>query len=391
MTISAFWHFIENPPSSNWCWPANFLGTGDNHRHPVINSRFPGIPESTRAEHIVETGENNVASFVRYCRSQGRWEPGGDHDTSVRNPRPIVQKVGIERAQPHRNRAQVCIQNKCFGHRSVRHRGQSRDKKISYHQKHLTIMARFNDKVVFITGGASGMGLGTAKLLASEGAKVAIGDINWDLAQESAKTIGSSVIAIKLDQSDPRSIESAIQTVEEKFGGLDYAVNAAAIQGPLGSLEDVSDKDMATVFAVNLTGIAYCLKYEIGALKRRGGGAIVNIASISGMRPTPFLGVYSASKTGVITLTNIAAVEFGPDNIRVNTISPGYVDTPLLDVRIDRGWAASITPNRRCGVPKDIADVAAFLLSDDARQVNGVNMPVDGGLIAGHAIKPPGF
>jgi len=252
-------------------------------------------------------------------------------------------------------------------------------------------MGRFDGKVAFVTGGASGMGLATVKLLAEEGAKVVMGDIQWELAKENAKLIGPAVLPFNLNQGDAQSVEEAIKFTEDKFGGLDLAVNAAAIQGPLGALEDLEPKDITQVFTVNLVGIAYCLKFEVAAMKRRGGGAIVNIASISGMRPTPYLGIYSASKTGVITLTNIAAVENGPDGIRVNCISPGYVDTPLLDARIDRGWAASMTPNRRCGVPRDIADVATFLLSDDAKQVNGVTVPVDGGLIAGHAIKPPGF
>lgn len=235
------------------------------------------------------------------------------------------------------------------------------------------------------------MGLSIAELLVEEGAKVAIADIQWDLAQQHAKRLGDSVVAVLLDQSNAESIEKAIRTTEEAFGGVDLAVNAAGIQGPLGSLEELDPNAIHDVLKVNLLGVAWCLKYEIIAMKKRGGGAIVNISSICGHRPTPFLGAYSASKAGVISLTNIAAVENGPDHIRVNAISPGYVDTPLLDTRIDRAWAASMTPNRRCGLPRDIADVTAFLLSDQARQVTGVTMPVDGGLIAGHAIKPPGF
>lgn len=122
-------------------------------------------------------------------------------------------------------------------------------------------------------------------------------------------------------------------------------------------------------------------------MKKRGGGAIVNISSICGLRPTPYLGVYSALTRMPSGPFSTAATFVRP----MTPISPGYVDTPLLDARIDRGWAASITPNRRCGMPRDIADVTAFLLSDDAKQVNGVTMPVDGGLIAGHVIKRPGY
>lgn len=252
-------------------------------------------------------------------------------------------------------------------------------------------MGRFEGKIAFVTGGASGMGLATVKLLAKEGAKVVMGDIQWELAQKNAKEIGESVVPFNLDIGSASSVESAIKFTEEKFGGLDYAVNAAAIQGPLGPLEDLEPADIDKVLRVDLAAAVYLLKYEISAMRRRGGGAIVNIASISGIRPTQFLGVYSAAKAGVICLTNIASVEAGPHKIRVNAIAPGFVDTPLLPKEFDRGWIATVTPNRRCGVPADIADVSAFLLSDDAKQINGITMPVDGGLIAGHHINPPGF
>ncbi|KIW90818.1 uncharacterized protein Z519_08601 [Cladophialophora bantiana CBS 173.52] len=250
-------------------------------------------------------------------------------------------------------------------------------------------MSRFQDKVAFVTGGASGIGLAVSQTLVRDGARVVIGDINIDLAKKSAAAIGSRAVAIEVDQGDAKSVESAVAFAEETFGGLDLAVNAAAIQGPLGKILEMDPKSIENVYRVNTCGITYCLVYELAALKRRGGGAIVNIASISGMRPTPGLGVYSASKTAVISLTNVAAAEYGPDNIRVNAISPGYVDTPLLDQRLDRKWIASITPSRRCGQPQDLADAICFMLSDDARQVSGTNLQVDGGLIASLSIVPP--
>lgn len=250
-------------------------------------------------------------------------------------------------------------------------------------------MARFQDKIAMVTGGASGIGLAVSQTLARDGAKVVIADINIDLAKKSASSIGKNAVAVKLDQGDPESVQAAVKFTEDTFGGLDLAVNAAAIQGPLGQILELTPTDIQKVFLVNSCGISYCLLYEIPAMKKRGGGAIVNIASISGMYPTPGLGIYSASKTAVISLTTIAAAEHGPDNIRVNAISPGYVDTPLLDKRLDRKWIASITPSRRCGQPQDLADTIAFMLSDDARQVNGVNMQVDGGLIASFSVTPP--
>lgn len=235
------------------------------------------------------------------------------------------------------------------------------------------------------------MGLATTERLVKEGAKAVIADINLTLAQQAAAALNGAAVAVEMDQGNAESVKDAIAFAEESFGGIDYAVNAAGIQGPQGSVEDVTPEDMQKVFAVNLMGIAYCLKYEVAAIKKRGGGAIVNIASVAGVRAIPYLGIYSSSKAGVISISAAVAQEAGHYNIRVNTISPGYVDTPLLDARIDRAWAGSLVPTGRCGLPSDIADATAFLLSDAARQISGVNLAVDGGLVIVNTVKPPGF
>lgn len=252
-------------------------------------------------------------------------------------------------------------------------------------------MSRFTNKVVFISGGASGIGLAATQRLAGEGAKVVIADINWDLAQKAATSVGKGAVAVKMDQGDAASVKEAIATAEKTLGGIDYAVNAAGIQGPQASVEDIEPEDIQRVYAVNVMGVAYCMKYQLAAIKKRGGGAIVNIASVAGIRAVPYLGVYSSTKAGVNSLTAAVAQEAGQYGIRVNSVSPGYVDTPLLDSRIDRAWAGSMAPTGRCGVPSDMADAIAFLLSEDARQITGVNLPVDGGLVISNTVKPPGF
>lgn len=252
-------------------------------------------------------------------------------------------------------------------------------------------MGKFTGKVALVTGGASGIGFGISESLAAEGAQVVIGDIQWPLAQESADKIGKGTLAFKFDTSKPEDAESVVKFAVDKFGGVDYAVNCAGIQGPLAPLADVEPADLLKIAAVNQIGMMYLLKYEIPAMKKRGGGSIVNISSMAGSSPIPYMGAFSASKAAVNSITRAVAVEYGPDNIRVNAIEPGYTDTPLLHKAIDRNWAASITPTRRCGTPKNIADTTIFLLSDAASQVNGVIIAVDGGLGAASVVRPPGF
>lgn len=144
-------------------------------------------------------------------------------------------------------------------------------------------MSRFTNKVVFISGGASGIGLAATQRLAGEGAKVVIADINWDLAQKAATSVGKGAVAVKMDQGDAASVKEAIATAEKTLGGIDYAVNAAGIQGPQASVEDIEPEDIQRVYAVNVMGVAYCMKYQLAAIKKRGGGAIVNIASVAGI------------------------------------------------------------------------------------------------------------
>ncbi|KAH6955731.1 short-chain dehydrogenase/reductase SDR [Ilyonectria sp. MPI-CAGE-AT-0026] len=248
---------------------------------------------------------------------------------------------------------------------------------------------RFSGKVAFVTGGAGGIGFAVASRLVEEGANVVIGDIDGSAAKAAAAKIGGGAISREYNQADPASVREAIDFVVKEFGGLDFAVNCAAIGGPFASIADMNPEDTSAVVSINLTGTINCLKYELLAMKKRGAGAIVNIASTSGLRPNPFLGAYSATKAGIIAITQVAAVEEGPYGIRVNCISPGPIDTQMMHEKISREHIASITPNRRVGLPSDIANTAAYLLSDDAKHVVGTNIPVDGGILPSQGLEIP--
>ncbi|KAL6240603.1 putative secondary metabolism biosynthetic enzyme [Rhinocladiella similis] len=241
-------------------------------------------------------------------------------------------------------------------------------------------MNRFEGKVAFVTGGASGIGLQIVKQLAHEGAKVVMGDVQEEQGRNTAQEVGDSVTFCRVDVGDEGVVKSAIEFTEAKFGRLDLAVNAAGVQGQLGALADLDPSAVEHVFRVNALGVFHCCKYEVLAMRKHGGGAIVNIASSSGICPIPFMGAYSASKSAVMTLTSMAANEEGPAGIRVNAIAPGFTDTPMLGPDVDRSWPTSTLPTRRMGYPRHIAEATAFLLSDAAEQITGITMPVDGGL-----------
>ncbi|KIW31168.1 uncharacterized protein PV07_02837 [Cladophialophora immunda] len=252
----------------------------------------------------------------------------------------------------------------------------------------------FQDKVAFVTGGASGIGFAIARKLAELGAKVAIGDVNLASAIEAAASVGKSCLAVGVDVADERSVRDAISQVEDRFGGLHLAANCAGVQLPVGPIADLGASNIAKTLDINLKGMIYCLKHEVTLMKKNGGlgGAIVNIASAAASQPLAYNGPYSASKAGVVAITKSAAAEVAPDHIRINSISPGYIDTPMMRrVNIDTDFAAARTPIGRCGEPEDVADLATFLLNDGAKQIHGIDVPIDGGMLLGQMVKPPGY
>lgn len=238
------------------------------------------------------------------------------------------------------------------------------------------------------------MGLAIAQRLVELGAKVAIADINLEAAQQAAASIGEACIALRVNVAEESTVKLAIAEVEKQYGRLDLVANSAGVQLDVGPLVALTTENIARTLDINLKGLLFCLKYELGLMKKNGGdgGRIVNIASAAASQPLAFNGPYSASKAGVVAITKSVASEESSNNIRVNCISPGYIDTPMMrGANITSDFAKMNTPIRRCGEPGDIADLAIFLLSDDSKQIQGIDVPIDGGMLLGNVVKPPGY
>lgn len=250
-------------------------------------------------------------------------------------------------------------------------------------------MARFERKRALITGGASGIGFATARRLVSEGARVALLDLDGATTEKAATDLGA--IAVTADVRDAAAVEAATARAAEQLGGLDL-VFANAGAGQVAPLAAYAPADVERLVAVNLLGVYHTLAAAIPRLHAAGGGAIVTNASCSGIQPTRGEAPYSAAKAGVIALTQSAALEHGPA-IRVNCVSPGMIRTPMSELlfrvpKLMDPFDAAI-PAGRAGTADEVAALVCFLLSDDARYVTGANYVVDGGLsLVGGGIDP---
>ncbi len=249
-------------------------------------------------------------------------------------------------------------------------------------------MKLLKDKVAIITGGGSGIGKETALLFAKEGANVVVSDISEENGKNVVKEIeknGGKALFVKADASSAKDNENLFKKSVETFGSLHIAVNNAGIGGSLALTGEYPDEEWQKVINLNLNGVFYGMKHQIAAIKKAGGGSIVNIASILGMAGTRQSPAYVASKHGVVGLTKAAALEYAQENIRVNSVGPGYINTPLVRNSLDEETIEalkSLHPVGRLGESKEVAELILWLASDKSSFVTGSYYPVDGGYLA---------
>ena len=248
----------------------------------------------------------------------------------------------------------------------------------------------FTGQVAIVTGASSGMGLATARAFAEAGAAVTVADVNAEALEKVAAAMaadGFTVLPLTCDVTDEAQVGAMVDTTVDRFGRLDMAFNNAGIMVPPCDAADEPMEIYDRVLDVNLRGVWSCTKHELRHMRAQGSGAIVNCSSLGGLVGNPGRHTYHASKHGVIGLTQSAAIQYAPLGIRLNSVCPGTIETPMVarmiaGGEVDEAALAAASPIERLGRPEEIAAAVLWLCSPGASYVVGVALPVDGGYVA---------
>lgn len=246
---------------------------------------------------------------------------------------------------------------------------------------------RLAGKVAIVTGAAMGQGAGIARAYVEEGARVVLADVAKDAGQDLATALGESAHFVHHDVSDAASWAGVVEETERRFGPVSVLANNAGILR-FGQIDSMPVADVETLFRVNQLGCFLGMQAVVPTMRAQGGGAIVNASSVEGLAGMAGCTAYAATKWAIRGMTKCAAMELGPHGIRVNSVHPGMIDTPMT--RVHGGdaameYGASRVPLRRVGLPGDVAPLYVFLASEESAYINGAEISVDGGVTATHA------